>query len=263
MRFGAISLAVLVLASSSCRSRSVPARPLVWKLVHPVETPWSTSPGGAYELRFVGSVGSNGARDTPPTHTFPCVELEVRASATPVVTTQSVRCDRTSSPATAADMTRATEALLGVPTLTWSHGHSLVATGPGWAQGFVVLPAGSSPGWRAGSILGKSGDPLLPGLQCDAWGERNDCVIQEYEAIASRLPGVGQVLGFLSDTPERSAVLLVTGTGLSAVAIERAVLVAHPGPNPPLRVRIWPSLPPAPTSEDLWAAMEAEGRLPP
>lgn len=263
MRFGVISLVCIALASSSCRSRAVPTRPLVWKLTHPVETPWSASPGGAYELRFVGSVGSNAARDMPATDTFPCIELEVRAAGTPVATTQPIRCDKASSPATAADMIRATEALLGVPRLSWSHGHSLVATGPGWAQGLVVLPSGSSPGWRAGSIMGKPGDPLLPGLKCDAWGERNDCVIQEYEASAARLPGVGRVLGFLSDTPERSAVLLVTGTGLSAVAIEHAVLAANPGPHLPLRVRIWPSLPPAPTSEDLWAVMDAEGRLPP
>lgn len=257
-----IVVVMLALAPAACGVRSAPTRPLVTAMTHPVETRWSTTPDGSRELRFVASVSSNAGRDTPPTKTYPCVSLEIRAVGSIATERQHVACDDSVTPPTPTDMTRAAEALLGAPKTSWTHGHFLTATGHGWLHGLVVLPAGSAVGVRGGSIAEKKGDLFLPGLECDAWGDRDDCVIQEYEATV-RKAGVHQVMGFLSDVPERSAVILVNGTPLTTSAITREILVAHPGPHLPIRVRAWPSIPKSPTAEDVWLAMEAEGKLPP
>lgn len=254
---------VLVLSTAACRGRITPARPLVYTMSHPVESAWTTTPDGKRELRFVATVESNAGRDTPPTQTYPCVSLELRAVGTVATEAQQrVGCNSSVSPSTAADMSRAAEALLGTPAMTWDHGHALTAKGPTWTHGLVVMPAGSSVAVRGGSIREKKGDVFLPGVKCDAWGDRDDCIIQEYEATARKL-GVHEVLGFLSDAPERCAVILVNGTPLAPSAVERAILVAVPGPHLPIRVRVWPSIPRSPTAEDVWLAMEAEAKLPP
>lgn len=254
---------VLALSISACRSRSAPARPLVTTMNHPVETAWSPTPDGSSELRFVAGVSSNAGRDMPPTRTYPCLSLQIRPIGSVVPELQRVACDFTVAPTTPADMTLTAEALLGTPKTSWAHGHFATAVGGGrWLHGLVILPVGSAVAVRGGSIAEKKGDVFLPGIKCDAWGVRDDCVIQEYEATVRRA-GVREVMGFISDLPERSAVILVNGTSLATGAIERAIRIANPGPNLPIRVRLWPSIPKSPTAEDVWLAMEAEGKLRP
>jgi hypothetical protein len=100
-------------------------------------------------------------------------------------------------------------------------------------------------------------------MKCDAWGARSDCIMQEYEGTLRKRSDVHQVLGFLSDLPDRSAVLLVVAPGASPTALQADVLARNRGPHLPIRVRLWPSLPAAPTSEELWTLMETEGSMPP
>jgi len=246
--------------------RRPPPGPLVWTLAHPVETPWTPSSGGPWEVRFTAHVGSDGARDTPPERTFPCVRMEVRSTGAPTSLAGGggVACDESVTPTSPADMTVAAEALLGVPSLTWSFGgRFLVARTPRWAYAFVVMPPGSTPGFREGSVEKKKpGDPWNDGIKCAAWGNQSDCVIQEYEATLRKRSDVRAAVGFLTDIPDRSAVLLVDSTGATPAALEADVLAHNPGLHLPIRVRPWSSLPAAPTSEELWTLMDTEGRMP-
>ncbi len=258
------ALATLAVSLPACpRHHAAPAS-LVWTLTHPVETPWSPA-GPTWEVRFAARVDSDGGRDRPPEHTFPCISMEVRVAATGAPAGGGgVACDRAVTPSSPADMTRAAEALLGTPAPAWTgSGHFMEAHTPRWAHALIVLPPGSTPGFRQGDVAAKGADPWNDGLKCDAWDGRSDCVIQEYEAILRARTDVRQVVGFLTDVPARSAVLLVVAPGASPAALSADVLAHHPGPNLPIRVRPWASLPAAPTSEELWALMDAEGKLPP
>jgi hypothetical protein len=261
----AFAAALLTVLPGCPGRRRAPPGPLVWTLLHPVETPWAAATGGPWEVRFSAHVGSDGARDTPPSRTYPCVRMEVRSTATGKLEGGGgVACDETAAPTSPGEMTLAAEALLGAPTTRWSFGgRFLVARGPRWAHGFVVMPPGSTPGFRQGSVDRKTGDVWNDGIKCDAWGSRSDCIIQEYESTLRKVPDVRQVVGFLSDTPDRSAVLLVVAPASSPAALEAKVLADNPGLHLPMRVRLWPSLATAPTSEELWTLMDLEGKMPP
>ena len=99
----AFASAVWACALSGCTPRKgPPPKPLVWTMVHPVETSWVPVTGTAWELHFAATVGSNGARDRPPTRSFPCIGLDVRDSGTGAPSVGGgVACDETASPARA------------------------------------------------------------------------------------------------------------------------------------------------------------------
>jgi hypothetical protein len=256
------SLGIVALLSGCPSHKRPPPGPLIHTLGHPVETPWTPAPTGPWQVRFEVEVRDDAGRESPPTRTYPCVDMEVRSSASGTPAGSGVvDCDQTVTPTSVSDMTVAAEALLGAPSLTWSFGSRfLVAQTPRWAYTFIEMPPGSKPAFRVGPADKKGRDPWNDGMKCSFWG---GCVVQEYEATLRKLPDVRQVVGFLSDIPAPSVVLLVVAPGATPSALQAAVLADHPGPHNPIRVRLWPILPASPTSEELWGLMDAEGKMPP